>query len=898
MMQAPALSGIEQWLFDQAARQAWAPAILAAQGGDVISYGELAERVRQLARRLQDQGVQPGEVLALCLPPSAELVVALWAALAIGAAFLPLDAAVPDARLHAMVRDVGTPWVLTQRNQAARFAGIGDETAAPDVLLVDGDWPAARSKAAVPVDCATDPLAYVMYTSGSSGRPKGVAMGHAALRNKLAHPGAWGRVGPGTRAVMLGSIAFDATLAQVLLPLAHGGSLLILDEPTRLAPHRFWAALREARVNLLDVTPSLLNVLLQVEPVGVPLKRLVLGGEALSMGLVRKVQSLWPEAVLVNAYGPTEACIDATMYELRPGYTGSDVPIGRALPNYRVYLLDADLRAVEQGQPGELWVAGAGLARGYWGQPALTAERFLPDPWIAGQRMYRTGDQARRNAQGDVEFLGRVDSQVKLRGQRMELEEIEAVLQHCSQVHAAAVTVHEKPGALPRLTAYLVPRNPHGGNAALLSAVQLAARELLPSAMRPVSWQVLSQLPLTPSGKLDRRALPPPVDPVPTTMATPATDPVEQSLLALWTELLQLPGLEVDDNFFEFGGDSLLAVTFSLRVHEQLGIDVPAEALMAYPTVAELARAWCRQEQLARGDLLLRLSESTRPDEVALFCLPPLSGVGTVYARLAKALAEVCPVRAFHLGALDGDDRSATNERAGLAMSHLVERLANRLIESQPQGTVRLLGYSAGGSIAHQLAEHLQQRGVAVSHLFLVDPYCADAKDLDWGHNPEASSVLQLRFWEACRDMIWEAMDLKGEAGVAVLDFAQRWWHAGGPMGHAPEPLAQALQREARHVLPRDIPLGVFNQLLLGAHHTWQAWYCHRPAVRANTAKTVWLLQPDSDDAALLAKRQAEWQAYVAPRLKVLLLPGSHPRMLLDAATVTAIADCVRGAIG
>ncbi|MBT2510508.1 non-ribosomal peptide synthase/polyketide synthase [Streptomyces sp. ISL-98] len=567
-----------------------------------LTYGELNERANRLARLLVRRGIGPEDTVALMLPRSAELPVAVLAVLKAGAAYLPVDPAYPADRIAYMLGDAAPALTLTTDASAAGLpSGIACLT------------PGSTDVSGLPAHDVTDaerrgPLlrshpAYVIYTSGSTGRPKGVVVTHTGVAGLLATRELW-QLAPGDRVLQFASFSFDAAFWELSMALLSGATL-VLAPADRLRPGAPLVELAaEQRITHTLLPPSVLDVL---APGDLPsVRTLLVGGEASSGELVAR----WSAGrTMLNAYGPTEITVCAT---LSGPLSGTARPsIGSPVPNMRAYVLDAWLRPVPAGVAGELYLAGDGVARGYLGRAGLTAERFVACPFgEPGERMYRTGDLVRRNAAGELEYLGRADEQVKIRGLRVELGEIESALTAQDAVAQAAVVVREDRPGDKRLVGYVVPADPaQGVDAAELRAY---AGELLPEYMIPAALVTLDALPLTPNGKLDRRALPAPDFTTAEAGRAPRT-PREEVLCGLFAEVLGVDQVGIDDSFFDLGGHSLLATRLVSRVRTVLGIELPLAALFETPTVAGLAAL--ATEEAARPALVRR---PERPEAVPL----------------------------------------------------------------------------------------------------------------------------------------------------------------------------------------------------------------------------------------------------------------------------------------
>ncbi|HEX7243641.1 MAG TPA: amino acid adenylation domain-containing protein, partial [Longimicrobiaceae bacterium] len=547
-------------------------------GASALTRGELVERARALAGRLRGLGVGPEERVAVCMERGAEMVVAQLAVLFAGGAFVPLDPAYPAERIAFALADSGARVLLTQERLRERLSA---PWAASVEVVVEGD--AGAGTPAPEPEASPDSLAYVIYTSGSTGTPKGVAVTHRGLANLAAwHRRAFG-VGEGDRATQLAGAGFDASVWEVWPYLAAGAEVHVVEDAVRAEPAALRDRLVEAGITVAFLPTPLAEAALALEwPADAALRTMLTGGDTLH---VRPAAGL-PFA-LVNAYGPTENTVVATAGAVAPGGADEGAPsIGGPVANVRAYVLDAALRPVPVGVPGELLLGGDGLARGYLDRPALTAERFVPDPFggAPGARLYRTGDRVRRLADGTLEFLGRLDLQVKLRGFRIEVAEVETALAAHPDVVEAAVEARGA-GAGRRLVGWVVPA---AGAAPGAAELREHLVERLPEYMVPSAFVLLDALPLTPNGKIDRAALPEPERDAGAEGAAPRSG-MESSVAAVWREALRLDHGGVEDNFFELGGHSLLVAQVQARLREVLGREVSMVDLFRFPTVAALA---------------------------------------------------------------------------------------------------------------------------------------------------------------------------------------------------------------------------------------------------------------------------------------------------------------------
>ncbi|GGP09408.1 amino acid adenylation domain-containing protein [Nonomuraea glycinis] len=700
---------LHELIAEQATRTPTAPAV--CYDGTWLTYRELAARARAVTSRLLAVGTAPGDVVGVCLERGPDLLPALLGVLGAGAAYLPLEPELPPERLAYMIEEAGARVVLTG---AAGAAGLPDGVALP----VSGPAPQATApQAAVAARAHPDSLAYVIFTSGSTGRPKGVGVSHRAIVNRLLWMQDTFRLAPGERVLHKTPLSFDVSVWELFWPLTVGAGLVVAEPGAHRDGARLAALATEQRVSTLHFVPSMLELFLD-EPDLPAATRVICSGEALSAELAARFHERLPDTALHNLYGPTEAAVDVTWHACAPGE--SLVPIGGPVANTRLEILDADGRRVPVGTPGELCLGGVQLARGYVNRPGLTADRFIPDPYgPPGARLYRTGDVARWLPGGEVQYLGRTDFQVKIRGQRVELGEIEALLAAHPAVRAAVVVLRGE-----RLVGYIVPEGkehpdgeelPGGEELPDLAAV---LRRQLPDSMVPATWVRLDALPVTANGKLDRAALPDPGD-AGRAPYLPPRDPFEAKLATLWEETLGVDAVSVHDDFFALGGHSLLALRLTMRLRKELGRDVPLSTVLTAPTVAQLAVELRRpQDNDGAPQRIVPLRPAGERDPLFLF--HALGGQVFRYLPLTRHLGTDQPVYAVQAAGL------APGERPHATLAEMVDDYTAHLLQVRPHGPYVLGGYCIGGNIALETARRLRAMGEQVP---LVVLFYSDAAE-------------------------------------------------------------------------------------------------------------------------------------------------------------------------
>ncbi|MDB9319491.1 non-ribosomal peptide synthetase [Nodularia spumigena] len=569
-----------------------------------LTYRELNNRANQLANYLKSLGVKAETRVGICVERSLEMVIGILAILKAGGTYVPLDPAYPSERLALMLEDVQTPILLTQTHLQNKLP-LNNQI----VVNLDTDEEKIAQYPADNLPCEVTPenLAYIIYTSGSTGTPKGTEVPHRSFMGFMFGVD-YIHFDENQIWLQHSSISWDGLTLEMWTPLLYGGRCVLYPEKIPTA-EKLTQIIQEQKVNTLFLTTALFNFMIDTMPEGLSeIKQLLTGGEAVSVSHVRRALELLPETQIIHGYGPSECTVFTCCYPIpeKLAENFKSIPIGKPIGDRTVYILDTHLNRVPIGVPGELYIGGASVARGYLNQPKLTRERFISNPFIEGDTLYKTGDLVRRLPDGNIEFIGRIDNQVKLRGFRIELAEIEAVLNQHPDIQQVVVIAREDEPGKKLLVAYLVAQD----NVPTPSSLRNFLKSKLPDYMIPAAFVFLENLPLTPNGKINRRALPIPdhtqrileVDFVP-----PSTD-TEKELADIWQEVLKLKQVGINDNFFELGGHSLLATQAISRLREVFALDFPLRYLFENPTIAELAQKVIEQQiEQAENDELARI---------------------------------------------------------------------------------------------------------------------------------------------------------------------------------------------------------------------------------------------------------------------------------------------------
>ena len=835
---------------------------------EVLTYRQLNELANQLAHYLRRQGVGPDTLVGICLDRSPDLIVAVLGILKAGGAYVPLDPTYPVQRLGWMIQDTGVKVILTQEHARDDLPQTAVRT-----ICLDSAWPTIGQESTDnPVSLAKpDHLAYVMYTSGSTGQPKGVAIPHRGIVRLVFGVDYVDLEGEQTF-LQLAPVGFDASTFEIWGALLHGhrcvlfpGRVPELDDLAQI--------LQRHRVSCLWLTASLFNLVIDERPqVLRDVRQVLTGGEALSVDHVRRALQALPDTQLINGYGPTENTTFTCCYRIpRPlDEHLRSIPIGRPISHTQVYILDKQLNPVPIGVPGELYIGGDGLARGYWNRSELTAERFVRNPFDGtGQsRLYKTGDRCRYLADGNIEFLGRLDDQVKIRGFRIELGEIESVLGGHPGVGQAVVTAREDTPGGKRLVAYVV-----GRPGATCSAAQLREYlgQRLPEYMIPSAFVFLASLPLTAHGKIDRQALPAPGQELGGGLVeyVAPQSPTQEALCEIFAEVLGVERVGIHDNFFELGGHSLLAVRLFHKIQERFGTSFPLATLFRAATVQQLSElVFAEPRDISHSSLVqIRRGGTGAP----LFFLPGAGGHSLVFSTLASRLDLDRPIYGLELQGLDGKKEPHSN------MQEIAGYFTNLVQTVQKQGPYYLAGYSLGGQIAFEMALQLTERGQRVGMLAMIS---AAAPDL-----LPTSRYRLVRY--ALRST--EFLRLSGKEKLEFVVFKARDW-------------SKDLRRWRRRRAQRSTGSGYDRRLFANIKKVekWALVACRTYQPKAQYAGPMLLIR-ETNNADPICRRvlrgYAGWERYVTGAIETCDVPSGHGDILHETyaeVLAGAISDYVR----
>ncbi|XGW00925.1 MAG: amino acid adenylation domain-containing protein (plasmid) [Leptolyngbya sp. BL-A-14] len=832
-----------------------------------LTYRELNRRANQLAHHLQQLGVRPETIVGLCVDRSPDLIIGVLGIWKAGGAYLPLDPGYPRDRLNFMLKDAQADLVVTQQRYGDQFS---DRL---PVVCLDQDWTDLDALANPSGHVAANHLAYIIYTSGSTGKPKGVLVEHRGLSNLVAAQRQVFHLQPSNRILQFASFSFDAFIFEWVMALTNGAALYMAPRETLLPGAPLLQFLQDNAITHATLPPAVLATL---PSESLPaLETIISAGEACS----RKVVDRWAQNhQFFNAYGPTEATIWATVAQLQSG----DKPtIGRPIANTQLYLLDAQLQPVPVGVAGELCIGGAGVARGYLNRPDLTTERFIPNPFKGnGERrmgdgeiqptpdsrlptpspcLYKTGDLARYQADGHLEFLGRADRQVKLRGYRIELGEIETVLQRYPGIQTAVVRVREDLGT-KRLVAYLLLKP---DQTITTDGLQRFLRSQLPNYMIPSTFVPLETLPLTPNGKIDAATLP---DSSQThleksTFIAPR-NAIEATLANLWGKLLQQESIGIHDSFFDLGGDSLLAVRLMDQIQQQFEQTLPLSDLLLNPTIAGLASALNPDHQPLPWSPLVPLQpKGSKPP---FFCIHPIFGVVLPYHTLAQAMGLDQPFYGLQPLGIDGKTPHTRLEDMAAYYIQAIRQI-------QPQGPYYLGGWSFGGLVAFEMAQQLRQTGHKVALLAMLDTLAPIP-----ANKPSFWKGFKFLFTTTARSIGAFLLDY-----LSLLAASDRLPLSG--RGQFPKTWRGRIERIAiASLLPQEVQARVLNELTV--RPMLQVFYANSQAVHRYVPQSypgrITLFRTSAPSVEGTPDLTLGWQQLTGLKVEIHQIPGNHFTML------------------
>lgn len=829
--------------------------------GKNVTFKQLNTRANQLAHRLRKSGVGPDVIVGACFERSLEMMVGLLAILKAGGAYVPIDPSYPSERISFIIDDTNLAIIVAQRNLVEKLPPKKTR-----LLLCVDQSPELDADSENPCcEVAPQNLAYVIYTSGSTGTPKGVMISHAAVCNYLSWMGETFDLNETDRFLQKAPFTFDASVWEFYLPLSLGAQL-VFAKPGGERDNTYLTNLigREG-ITVIQFVPSLLRLFLERSSVEIcgSLKHVFSGGEALTIDIQNNFSTRLPSASLYNLYGPTETTIYST-YWLCHTISGQNiVPIGKPIKNTEIYVLDHNLQLARRGEVGEIHIGGAGVAKGYLNRPELTMQRFIPNPFNkeCGDRLYKTGDLARYLPDGNLEFLGREDQQVKIRGIRIELKEIESLLGRHPEIKDNVLVVNEVAPGEKRLIAYVVlrPRS-------VLTTSDLRAYLIkrLPDYMMPSTWILMEALPLSANGKIDRQALPAPSNQRPSlrqAFVEPRSE-IETQLRQMWEELLNIEPIGVRDSFFELGGDSLLATQLLIKVEDVFARAIPPSSLIEEPTIEYLAKNISSPIDEKTFSSLVRIQPQgpKRP----LFFIHPLGGEVLGYRAMARHLGLDQPFYGLRARGLDGLTKPLTD----------IESMAAEYIEEimmvQSQGPFLLGGYSSGGIIAFEMAQQLRRLGHEVEFLAILDEEAPRDEDHDgWDAGLPIRLIRDLPYW-----FIDHVMRRTGKEVIADVRRLSR--KIGKRI------MRSALKSRTHQVFQDnvfdDIDLAnVSEHTLRVVEASYEALLKYRPQKYDGR---ISLFRTRAEALFRSHTRDKGWQKLTSNVVEVRLVPGNHPNLL------------------
>jgi amino acid adenylation domain-containing protein len=880
------------------------PERVALQSGETaLPYKELNQRANQLAHRLRKLGVRTDDRVAIAVERSCDLGIALLGILKAGAAFVPLDIAYPRERLALMLADCGARVLITQE----RLISALPDTSATVVSL--NDVALFDHESSDNLDLAVDPhnAAYVIYTSGSTGAPRGALITHRGMVNHNLAAQRLFKLKPRDRVLQFSSLSFDIAVEELFPAWAAGATVVTRGGDETLEPLAFSRWVGERQITVLDLPTAYWHAWVRrlaatYETLPQSLRLVVVGGEKALPSVFAQWRAIGGDRVRwMNTYGPTEATVIATSFEptgvAQRRAACQDLPIGRPIANTSVYLLDRNMYPVPLGLPGELYIGGTGVCRGYLGRPSETADRFRPDPFSArpGARLFRTGDIARWRRDGMIGFLGRADRQVKIRGFRVEPMEVETALVNLHGISAAAVIARKTDDGEYRLDAYVVPVEGGELNASL-DDIKRSLRDILPRHMIPATLTALPALPLTPSGKVDRQGL---TAPQPTQRETdvsrrPPRDEVEHQLVRVWEELLEIQGVGIDENFFDLGGHSMLAIRLLARIEEEFGRALPLSALFVGATIQDLAVRLREVEHTVTASPLVAIQD--QGSGAPFFCVHPAGGIVYCFRDLARAMGADRPLIGIQSPGLE-DDALLPATIEALAANYLAA-----ITRAYPTGPYHLGGWSMGGLVAFEMARQLRERSETVATLAMLD---AQAPKAD---RPKITAKLQALASEiAALDLLSDISDPNHDLTEDALVLAEFAGDLAFELGGSTRKLIEQLKTlpidERRERLLYALKLHHVYHLEAGPEKVRRLWRVLRTNLLAAARYRpepydgrVMLFRAAKRRENLLAEKGMGWHRLATGGVTVFDIPGDHAGILKGSA-VERLAKALRAEI-
>ena len=868
-------------LFEKQAKKTPSAVAVVFEGKE-LTYKELNRKSTQLAKYLQSLGVKPVTLIAICVERSLEMIVGLLGILKAGGTYVPLDPDYPDERLRYMLKDCQAEILLTQARLSEKTVNLANKNI--QIIYLDKARKPVKTKKALHRKVQPDHPAYVIYTSGSTGRPKGVLISHASIVNHCQVVQNYYNLTPDDHILQFASFNVDASLEQVLPGLMKGAMLILRDREV-WSPEAFMNKVSEYGITVIDIPPAYLHELLlqwscRPKFASQELRLVITGGETLSPETVDLWQNSPMNSIrLINAYGPTETTITSTAFEIsaqtRVSGPSHNIPIGRPLDNETAYILDMYGNPVPVGVPGELHISGSGLSLGYLNRPELNQEKFINNPFKPGTRMYKTGDLTRWLVDGNIEYLGRIDHQVKVRGYRIECGEIESILNEQENIQNSLViakTINES----TQLIAYFVPVNTE--NSVDIGQLRKALQKKLPDYMIPSTFVSLNIIPLTSSGKIDRKALMKQnIEPAGSQgYVAPGTE-TEKQLAKIWGKVLGVQQVGIEDNFFDLGGHSLLSIRLMAEIHKKFDKDLPISTLFQAPNIGAQGNMLDRQIESAHEPWTPLVSIKSEGDQTPFFCVHPVGGNVFSYRELALQPGNQHPFYGLQSPGLDGGDHPGSIE--GMASIYIE---AIRTI--QPRGPYYLGGWSMGGIIAYEMAQQFQQGGEKIALVALIESYTPLAVKSIEDHYIKKNNLED--YDQETLLLVSFARDLglyDGQVPISLLESTR----------NPSELLEQILDQAKRtHILSPDLKSERIYQLFKVFKTNILAMNAYHP--RPLEGRVI-LFHADGQDEETTVQDPARscWRGLLDGNLEIIRVPGTH-YTILRKPNVEALMDELR----